>query len=221
MYFDRRLFAMTRGLRWRIAFSALIGIIAVPIAVWRLVLTGDTVAQVFRGRSAGSLAPAFALIAALILLRAAMQFGREEIANRTAGLLKVALRRRLFAHVLRLGPGHFDSQRTGDVLLSLVEGVESLDTFFGQYLPQLVVAALTPVILFAAIAFLDLRTAFVFLCFALFTLVAPAAFHRWNARSVTTAPTAIGTTLECCSPWAVPQTPGPGSPSGRRGSPGR
>src|SRR5579871_1206025 len=183
MYFDRRLFAMTAGMRGRIVLAALIGIIAVPVAIWRLALTGDTIAQVFKGRSLGSLAGAFLLIAALIVLRAGMQLWREEIANRTAGVLKVRLRRQLYEKVLALGPGHFDQQRTGNVLLSLVEGVESLDTFFGQYLPQLIVAALTPVILFAVLAFLDVKTAAVFLFFALFTLIAPAAFHRWNAAS--------------------------------------
>ncbi|HZQ35844.1 MAG TPA: ABC transporter transmembrane domain-containing protein, partial [Dehalococcoidia bacterium] len=183
MYFDRRLFAMTAGMRGRIALAALIGVVAVPIAVWRLALTGDTIAQVFKGRSLGSLAAAFVLIAVLIVLRAGMQLWREEIANRTAGVLKVRLRRQLYEKVLALGPGHFDQQRTGNVLLSLVEGVESLDTFFGQYLPQLIVAALTPVILFAVLAFLDVKTAAVFLVFALFTLIAPAAFHRWNAAS--------------------------------------
>ncbi|HEY7295102.1 MAG TPA: ABC transporter ATP-binding protein, partial [Dehalococcoidia bacterium] len=183
MYFDHRLFAMTAGMRGRIALAALIGIVAVPVVVWRLVLTGDTIAQVFNGQSLASLAGAIVLIAVLIVLRAAMQLWREEVANRTAGVLKVRLRRQLYEKVLMLGPGHFDQQRTGNVLLTLVEGVESLDTFFGQYLPQLIVAALTPVILFAVLAFLDVKTAAVFLFFALFTLIAPAAFHRWNAAS--------------------------------------
>src|SRR5689334_14590982 len=96
MYFDRRLFAMTAGMRARIALAALIGVVAVPVAIWRLALTGDTIAQVFKGRSLGGLAGAFVLIAALIVLRAGTQLWREEIANRTAGVLKVRLRRQLY-----------------------------------------------------------------------------------------------------------------------------
>jgi len=183
VYFDRRLFGMTRGVRGRIVLAVLIGVIAVPLAIWRLTLTGNTIARVFEGRSLGSLASVLVLIAALILVRAVLQFAREEVANGTASIVKVELRRRLFEHVLALGPVHLDGQRTGDVLLSLVEGVEQLDTFFGQYLPQLIVAALTPLIIFLFMVFLDVRTAFVFLIAALFTLIAPAAFHRWNAHS--------------------------------------
>ncbi|MGH2602224.1 MAG: ABC transporter transmembrane domain-containing protein, partial [Dehalococcoidia bacterium] len=183
MYFDRRLFSMTVGVRGRMMLAALLGIVAIPVAIWRLMLTGGVLASVFEGDALSGLVGVFLLIVTLILLRAALQFAKEEVANRTAALLKIRLRRRLYEHVLKLGPGHFDQQRTGGVLMSLVEGVEQLDTFFGQYLPQLVIAALTPVIIFALMAFLDLRTALIFLVFALFTLVAPAAFHRWNARS--------------------------------------
>jgi membrane-associated phospholipid phosphatase len=74
MYFDRRLFAMTRGVRLRIALATLIGIVAVPVAIWRLTLTGGAIADVFEGRALASLAAVLVLIAALILLRAALQF---------------------------------------------------------------------------------------------------------------------------------------------------
>ena len=61
-----------------------------------------------------------------------------------------------------LGPAHFVRERTGEVMLSLVEGVQQLEVYFGQYLPQLFVAALTPVLIFAFVAFLDLPVALVF-----------------------------------------------------------
>ena len=50
-------------------------------------------------------------------------------------------------------------ERSGDVLLTLIDGVEQLETYFGQYLPQLVVAALTPFGIFVFAAFLDLPLA--------------------------------------------------------------
>ena len=62
MYFDRRLFGMTRGVRGRIALAAVVGLIAVPVAMWRLVLTGQTMARVFSGE------PFNALLASLLRL---------------------------------------------------------------------------------------------------------------------------------------------------------
>ena len=110
-----------------------------------------------------------------------LQLARDEIANATAALMKASVRGLLYEHMLQLGAGHFDQRRTGDAVLALVDGVEQLDQFFGQYLPQLVVAGLTPLLIFVFMAFLDLPTAVIFLVFALLTLVAPAVFHRWNS----------------------------------------
>src|SRR3712207_3604589 len=99
MYFDPRLFAMTAGVRGRMVLAALIGIVAVPVAIWRLMLTGDTLARVFEGETLSVLAGVFILLVGLILLRAALQFAKEEVANATAAILKVRLRRRLYEHV--------------------------------------------------------------------------------------------------------------------------
>src|SRR5207237_3866104 len=110
-------------------------------------------------------------------------FARDEIANTTAALMKVHVRGLLYDKVLQLGAGYFDQRRTGDAVLSLVDGVEQLDAFFGQYLPQLIVAGLTPVVIFAFMALLDVPTAVIFLVFAVATLLLPAVFHRWHSTA--------------------------------------
>ena len=89
---------------------------------------------------------------------------------------------RLFG-LLALGPGYFDQTRTGDVVMSLVEGVEQLETFFGQYFPQFAIAALTPLLIFAFMAAFDVQTAYVFLAFALFTLILPLLTTGWTGES--------------------------------------
>ncbi|HET6315268.1 MAG TPA: ABC transporter ATP-binding protein, partial [Chloroflexota bacterium] len=183
MYFDRRLIGMTRGVRWRIALAAIIGIAAVPIAMWRLALTGQAMALVFAGEPFQALVGMFALIAVLVLVRSLLQLWRDEVANATAALMKVKVRGLLYQHALKLGPGYFDQRRSGDAALALVDGVEQLDQFFGQYLPQLIVAAVTPLLIFVFMARLDMQTALIFLFFAIVTLVAPAAFHRLNSTA--------------------------------------
>src|SRR5205814_968444 len=55
-------------------------------------------------------------------------------------------------------------------------------SFFGQYLPQVSVAALSPIAIFAFIVWWDLPVAAVMLAAALFTLVAPTAFHAIESR---------------------------------------
>ncbi|MGH7318551.1 MAG: ABC transporter ATP-binding protein, partial [Candidatus Rokuibacteriota bacterium] len=82
-----------------------------------------------------------------------------------------------------LGPAHFTEARTGDVTLSMAEGVQQLEIYFGQYLPQVAVAALTPVLIFAFVVFVDAPIAFALLVAALVTLLAPTLWHRWDSRN--------------------------------------
>ena len=112
-------------------------------------------------------------VLAAILLRACLDDLRTMIAHRTAARVQEALRGRLYDKIVALGPAWFGAERTGGVMLSMVDGVEQLQTFFGQYLPQVAIAACAPVAIFAFMAFWDLPVAAVMLAAALFTLMAP------------------------------------------------
>jgi ATP-binding cassette subfamily C protein CydCD len=180
MYFNLRLFAMTDGYRSRILLAATIGLLATGAGIARLALFGVIIAQVFLGASFPSLVAPLLAVASLIVLRGGLQYIRDVVSDRTANDVKVDLRRRLYEHSLALGPGHFDQRRTGDVLTSLVDGVESLETFFGQYLPQLFVAAVAPILIFVFMAVLDVQIGLIFLGFAVFTLLIPSFLQRWN-----------------------------------------
>src|SRR5690606_35487054 len=89
--------------------------------------------------------------------------------RRDGGAMKVELRERIYDHVLKLGAGHFDQRRTGDAVNALVESVERLEVFFGRYLPLFLTGVITPFVLFAFMAPLDLITALIFFVFAIFT----------------------------------------------------
>ena len=181
MYLDARLLALTEGIRLRILAAALIGLLAMVAGVARLAIAAVAIFEVIlRDASFSSLTWPLVGIAALILLRSALQYYQDVISHHTASIVKVQLRERLYNHALALGPGYFDQTRTGDVMLSMAEGVEKLENFFGKYLPQLIVAALAPVGIFIFIAILDLQLGFIFLGFALVTLVVPNLFVRWN-----------------------------------------
>jgi len=174
------LLAFTVGVRGRIAFAVAVGLAAAVVGIARYAALGWLIAGVFAGEPLESLAGKFALVGAIMLLRGWLEYSRNMIAHRTAARVQMHLRERLYDKVTELGPAWFGLERTGKVLVSIVEGVEQLETWFGQFLPQLCVAALTPIIVFAFLAFLDLPVALVLLAFALFTLFAPAAFTGWD-----------------------------------------
>jgi len=178
MYFDSRLWRLTRGARGRIAASVAVGLLAAAVGIARFAFLGWLLALVFTAAPLAALILPAALTAGAVLLRGWLEHVRTMIANRTASRIQAVLRGQLYDKVTALGPAWFAGERTGGVMLSVVDGVEQLQTFFGQYLPQLCVSALTPLAIFAFIAWWDVPVATVMLAFALLGLVLPAAFHR-------------------------------------------
>ena len=183
MYLDRRLWSFTPGVRLRIARTVLVGLLAVGVGIARLALLGWLLARVIARDPLASLLPTAALAAMAMLLRGALEYGRTMVAHHTAAIVQGTLRRTIYERVNALGPAHFTQARTGDVILSMVEGVQQLEVYFGQYLPQLAVAALTPFLIFACVVVIDLPIALLLLTAALVTLVAPAAWHRLDSRN--------------------------------------
>ena len=183
MYFDLRLWGFTRGVRLRIFGSVAIGVVAVLFGIARLALLGWLIARVFAGAPLNDLILPFIGVAAVMVVRGWLEYLRTMVAHNTAAIVQVHLRRVIFDQVTQLGPAHFGLERTGDAIVAMVEGVEQLEIYFGQYLPQLVVSILTPFLIFAVVAFFDVPIALVMLIAALFTLVAPQIFHHWDKKS--------------------------------------
>ncbi len=178
MYFDLRLWSLTKGVRLRIAGAAAVGLLAAASGVGRLALLGWLLALIFRGEPLDALTVPFAWVAGAMLLRGFFDYWRNMVAHRTAAVVQLHLRERLYDKVVELGPGHFALERTGGVILSVIDGVEQLETYFGQYLPHVFVSLLTPLGIFAFVAYLDLPVAAVLLSFSLVTLLAPLLIKR-------------------------------------------
>ncbi len=113
-----------------------------------------------------SLADVQSLLAALcvcIVARAALFSSGEVSAAQLAGRIKMDLRERLAAQLMALGPAYTRGERTGELSNTLTEGVEALDAYFSQYLPQLALSALVPVTILLFVFPLDLLSGLVLL----------------------------------------------------------
>ena len=182
MYFDSRLWGFTRGVRLRIFGAVAVGVLAVLFGIARLGLLGWLIIQVFDGAPVQDLVLPVIGVGAVMVVRGWLEYLRTMVAHNTAARVQVHLRQVVFDQVTRLGPAHFGLERTGDAIVAMIEGVEQLEIYFGQYLPQLAVSILTPFLIFAVVSFFDVPIALVMLGAALFTLIAPQIFHRFDSK---------------------------------------
>ena len=177
MYFDRRLWAMTKGFRGAVALGVLLGLLALAAGIARFAFLGLLLSRVLHNEAVGTfLMPALAT-AGCIVVRAGLDAVRLGVAHRTAAAVQARLRMMLFDRIPALGPAWFAARRSGGVMLTVVDGVEQLQSFFGQYLPQLATALCAPFAIFAFMAWYDVPVASVLLAAALVALVAPSAIH--------------------------------------------
>jgi ATP-binding cassette subfamily C protein CydD len=66
------------------------------------------------------------------------------IAFEAVARVKLDIRRQLYAHMEMLGPAWARKERTGDLTNTLIDGVEALEKYYGNYLPQMALAVFIP-----------------------------------------------------------------------------
>ncbi len=155
-----------RGLAPAVACGALAGAAVVAQAA---LLSRAISAAFLGGRTLAALAPVLAAAAAVAALRAALVWLQEHLAQGFSRRVRLAVRDRLARRLLALGPGFATRERTGELVHTLTGGVEALDPYLAQYLPQAALAGLVPALVLAAVLLRDPLSALVLL--ATFPLV--------------------------------------------------
>jgi len=160
----RRLLSLTRDSRTALILTVLSGFLAGLLTIWQAYLLSSTVNGVFlQKQTLTQVAPWLRLILMIIAGRAFLTWLNEVSANIVAVRIKTDLRERLFNHILNLGPAYTRGQRTGELTTAAVEGIEALDAYYSQYLPQLVVTALIPISILLVVFPIDLLSGIVML----------------------------------------------------------
>ncbi|HKF37445.1 MAG TPA: ABC transporter transmembrane domain-containing protein, partial [Ktedonobacteraceae bacterium] len=151
-----RLFWHVCSVRLSIAAIAALSILTGIFIVMQAHYLAQIVNAVFLDRQGlVQVAIPLALLLLVVIARAALIWWNEVTAQSAACTVKKTLRRRLFAHLLRLGPLYAKEQRSGELVQTLSEGVESLDAYFGQFVPQLCAALCIPTLILVVIFTVD------------------------------------------------------------------
>ena len=160
----RRLLSLTRDSRSALLLTIVSGFVIGLLTIGQAYLLSRTVNGVFlQGQTLAQVTPWLRLILVVITGRAFLTWLNEVSANAVAVRIKTDLRERLFNHILQLGPAYTRGQRTGELTTAAVEGIEALDAYYSQYLPQLVITALIPISILIVVFPIDLLSGIVML----------------------------------------------------------
>jgi ABC-type transport system involved in cytochrome bd biosynthesis fused ATPase/permease subunit len=110
------------------------------------------------GEGLQELLPALAVLLTWIILRVLLHIAGEWVSTDMAARVKHELRNRMVRKLVELGPQAVKKERSGELLSTLYEGVEQLETFLARYVPQMALSTLVPVAVLCAVVRLDWTT---------------------------------------------------------------
>ena len=126
------------------------------LVVWQAWLLAHMIAAAGEPGDRSGLAPAFGLLGLVLLGRAGLSWLTTWLAHRSAAAVKSQLRNEILA--ARLSRPSSDTS-TAHLVTLVTQGLDALDGYFSQYLPQLMLALTVPLITGAAVLFADWRSA--------------------------------------------------------------
>ena len=157
--FDRRLLERAQEARTALAADTILGVVAALLVLAQAVLLARVAARSFEGASLHEVLVPLALFAAVVCARAVAAWGFEVVGRRAAGRILSRLRLSLVERRLRDQPSALDGAESSELATLAVTGIDALETTFARYLPQVVLAVVTPLAVLALVASIDLTSA--------------------------------------------------------------
>ena len=151
MKLNPRLLKEAKQSRLLFLLSISLGLIAGICSIFQARGLSHLIGQVFLlGKDLGEVSSILITIILLIFLRAGLSWSGDLCSGAGARRIKQNLRHRLYSHILSIGPAYLRSEagesevRTGELVNVATEGIDALDVYYSQYLPQIALAVLIP-----------------------------------------------------------------------------
>ncbi|CAN7652953.1 ABC transporter ATP-binding protein [Pararhizobium sp. LjRoot255] len=165
--------------RWTLA-SVAVGLLIVASGSGQAMLLATILAEALSDMTATSVTPLLLGLGGILVLRAVLIWLAELVAQACAKAVKTDLRKRLFSHLLILGPGVTLVRQTGELQATIVGGVEALECYYSRYVPAVAIAIIGCTGVVIVIAALDWVSALLLAFFLLAFPIVDEAWMRWR-----------------------------------------
>ena len=147
--FDKRLMAMCPESKKYIALNIICQWTELLMNAVMIFVIANAVGKLYRKEiNASDLGIVSALLAGVLIVRFIMTKKTVEMSYLASKTVKRVMREQINRKILRLGNTYREHATTAELVQESVEGVEQLESYFGQYVPQFFYAFIAPVTLF-------------------------------------------------------------------------
>ena len=160
---DKRLLRRARSARRLLVADVALGLGTALLVVVQASLIAGIVTRAFDGAPLREVSGKLVLLGLAFGARGVLAWGFEVAGRRAASSVLSELRLALVERRLRAQPAALDGAEGGEIAAAAVQGVAGLEAYFARYLPQVVLAAIVPVVVLGWVATIDLGSALLML----------------------------------------------------------
>ena len=160
---DPRLIRRARAVRLLLGLDVVLGIASTVLVLVQATAFAWVVARAFDGAGLRDVSAGILILALAFAGRGVLAWAFEVAGRRAATIALSDLRLSLVEQRLRTAPAALDGVEAAEVAAASVAGIDPLAAYFGRYLPQVVLACITPVAILGWVGAVDLTSALVML----------------------------------------------------------
>lgn len=161
---DRRLFALLKPVKGWFSLTVLSGIFSGGMTIAMAWLLTSVIDGVFlKQQTLAMVTPHLFGLLGLTIIKTLISWSGRVAGKAMTTRIKSRLRQQILSHLTRLGPQYVHGERTGELVNTLSDGLEKLDPWFSEYLPQMILAVVLPLIILIVVFPLDLLSGVVFM----------------------------------------------------------
>jgi ABC-type transport system involved in cytochrome bd biosynthesis fused ATPase/permease subunit len=154
MMFDKRLMALCPESRKYIAGNVILQFLDLCLNTVMITMIALVVQNLYdKSWGMKGIAASAAIIAVTVILRFFTTKYAVRMSYLASRTVKQVMREKIYAKLLRLGTSYREHAATAELVQESVEGVDQLESYFGQYVPQFFYAFLAPILLFFLFGF--------------------------------------------------------------------
>ena len=164
MLLSKNLLRLGWAQRWYFGLAALLGIAGGAISIWQARIFSQIIGQVFLDHfGLEKVGGILVILLGVMLLRACLLGGQEVFSSIGAFHLKLELRKKLTAVLPKMDFSQRNKEAAGELSQTYLDGVDALEAYFGQYIPQVFLAGFVPPLILIAVFIIDPLSGVVFL----------------------------------------------------------
>ena len=160
---DPRLIRRARAVRLLLGLDIVLGVASTVLVLLQATVFARVVARAFDGAGLRDVSAGILILALAFAGRGVLAWAFEVAGRRAATSALSDLRLSLVEQRLRTAPAALDGVEAAEVAAASVAGIDPLAAYFGRYLPQVVLACITPVAILGWVGAVDLTSALVML----------------------------------------------------------